>query len=140
MVHPPGQQQQGEEDEEGDPEPATAPEGTRLISCCPGLRSLHMNGLRVDAQLLAPLTGLSSLTNLGLAPPHGTEAPGLAAVCQMTRLRRLNIWHDEEDTELLLQLTQLRLLTSITYRGRWQGLVRSLGATQVGAVPFFEDT
>jgi hypothetical protein len=42
-------------------EHAPAPEGSRLVSCCPGLRSLLLSGLSCSAALLEPLTGLSSL-------------------------------------------------------------------------------
>ena len=36
-------------------------EGSRLVSCCPGLRSLNICGLRPSAELLAALKGLSGL-------------------------------------------------------------------------------
>jgi hypothetical protein len=50
--------------------PAIVPEGSRLVSCCPGLRSLCMIGLQCTLELLSPLQGLSGLTELQLYPPH----------------------------------------------------------------------
>jgi hypothetical protein len=46
--------------------PAPAPEGRRLVACCPGLQELYMWGLQYSTELLAPLTGLSSLHTLML--------------------------------------------------------------------------
>jgi hypothetical protein len=45
---------------------ATAPEGSRLVSCCPGLQSLEMRRLQHSAEQLAPLKGLSRLRRLQL--------------------------------------------------------------------------
>ena len=113
-------QQQGE-GAEAPPDAAAAPEASRLISCCPGLQSLHMNSLRLaDAQLL---TGLLSLQDLSIS---STDASALAAVCQTTQLRQLSCWHEGEQDHfgdgLLLQLTQLRQLTRLRYK-HWEGAV-----------------
>jgi hypothetical protein len=52
---------------------AAPPDGSLLVSCCPGLQSLDMRGLQYSAELLAPLQGLSGLHTLSLAVdhPHG---------------------------------------------------------------------
>jgi hypothetical protein len=95
---------------------AAAPEGTRLISCCPGLQSLDLITLKYREGLLASLQGLSSLSKLSLND-MGSEGHD---VCQLTRLKWLSL-HEEEDEGgegVLLQLTQLRQLTYLSYSGR----------------------
>jgi hypothetical protein len=92
-------------------DPALAPEGSRLVSCCPGLQTLWMKDLQYSAGLLAPLAGLSGLHELNLDPWGGTTE-GLDEVCMLTQLKQLWLWgHSEEG--LLLQLTQLRQLTKL---------------------------
>jgi hypothetical protein len=94
--------------------PAAAPDSSRLVSCCPGLQTLDIEYLQYSSELLAPLTGLSSLQHLSVAPcDESTE--GLEVVCQLTGLRQLEITDPSEAKGLLLQLTQLRQLTSLTY-------------------------
>jgi hypothetical protein len=69
---------------------AAAPEGSRLVSCCPALRSLQMQQLQYSAELLAPLTGLSGLHELYMRPAN--ESPeGLEVVYQLTGLRLLQM-------------------------------------------------
>lgn len=43
---------------------ATAPEATRLVSCCPNLQRLNMQGLQYSAEQLVGLQGLSRLHTL----------------------------------------------------------------------------
>mgnify|MGYP001807483982 CR=1 FL=1 len=45
----------------GDGRTVAAPEGTRLVSCCPALRSVDVRLLTNSAELLGPLRGLSGL-------------------------------------------------------------------------------
>ena len=50
---------------------AAAPQGSRLVSCCPGLQSLNVRGLQCSAELLSALRGLHGLTQLQLTIPDG---------------------------------------------------------------------
>jgi hypothetical protein len=94
----------------------TPPDGSLLVSCCPGLRDLHMEQLNYTAELLAPLQGLSELHSLWLA--HGDDEgertwEGLwEAVGQVTGLRQLSLDFPYAEG-LLLQLTQLKQLTAL---------------------------
>jgi hypothetical protein len=101
---------------------AIAPEGTRLVSCCPGLQSLNLIGLHYGRGLLAALQGLSSLTKLYV---HAYDSSAeLHHVCQLTGLQWLQL-HEEEHYEghgMLLQLTQLRQLTYLNYSGHVDNL------------------
>jgi hypothetical protein len=96
--------------------PATAPEGSSLVSCCPGLQSLQMGSLLCSAELLAPLQGLSELQvlhcNWGAV---ATEV--VQAVCQLTGLRELVAQGSAcmTDEGLLRHLTQLKQLTRLQY-------------------------
>jgi hypothetical protein len=100
-------------DHPGDGIPA-APEGSRLVSCCPGLQSLDMQGLQHSAGLFSALQGLSGLHRLCLQP-WGSSV-GLEGVCQLTGLLDLEVNEGCRPTEgLLLQLTQLKQLTYLTY-------------------------
>jgi hypothetical protein len=92
------------------------PEGSILVSCCPGLRSLRMPRYQFIAELLASLTGLSSLQELRLESCNRSR--GLAAVCQLTGLRRLDLGplNSYDDAEgFPLQLTELRQLTYLEF-------------------------
>jgi hypothetical protein len=106
--------------------PKAAPEGSRLVSCCPGLRSLMMNHLQYTAEALAPLSGLSGLHELRLtfcdsqqSEPSMFEV--LEAVGQLTGLMQLTIWNVYPRTALhsahtqLMQLTQLKQLTYLEF-------------------------
>ena len=93
---------------------AAAPEGSRLASCCPALQSLDMPGLQHSAELFSALQGLSGLHRLCLQPFD--MSVGLEGVCQLTGLRELEVNEGCRPTEgLLLQLTQLKQLTYLTY-------------------------
>jgi hypothetical protein len=118
---------------------ATAPEGSLLASCCPGLQELGMEGLQVGLGWLAPLQGLTGLHTLRLGcdsdgggnndsgsdsdsddgGDHATAAEGMAEVCQLTGLRELSLRvpHDAHLPQLSLQLTQLQCLTYLSYQG-----------------------
>jgi hypothetical protein len=58
---------------------ATAPEGSRLVSCCPGLQSLEMRRLQHSAEQLAPLKGLSRLRRLQLGHRFDVRRFGVCA-------------------------------------------------------------
>jgi hypothetical protein len=57
-----------------------APEGSRLVSCCPGLQCLDMRGVPHGAELLVQLQGLSGLHTLHLGHQQSAEADGLQGV------------------------------------------------------------
>jgi hypothetical protein len=103
--------------------PARSFESSCLVSCCPGLQCLDMKWLGMSTELLAPLQGLSGMQELLLAAESEldpTAAEGLAALCQLTGLRALDLRMFVPETaeeRLLLQLTQLKQLTELTYRG-----------------------
>ena len=93
---------------------AAPPQGSRLVSCCPGLRSLQMKGLQYSAELLAPLAELSSLRGLSLG--HVCfETMGLDVVCQLTGLEQLLVCDSGGPATrgLMLQLSQLQRLTQL---------------------------
>jgi hypothetical protein len=88
---------------------AQAPEGSRLVSGCPGLQSLHIRHLRSPE--LAIVQGLSALQTLAF---NGYTAEGWQAVCRLTGLRGLSVVGFGNYQEgALLQLTQLRQLTAL---------------------------
>ena len=95
-------------------EDAPAPEGTVLVSCCPGLQELHMQGLQDSAQQLPALQGLSGLTKLAMNADESTAADGL---CQLTGLKDLFVWDCNIGQGLHMQLTGLKELTRLYYRG-----------------------
>jgi hypothetical protein len=73
-----------------------------------------MHGLQCNAELLAPLTGLTGLHELTLG--QADDAPeDLQVVCQLTGLRQLLVGVLESSNNwvkgLLLQLTRLQQLT-----------------------------
>ena len=93
---------------------AAAPEGSRLVSCCPGLQSLHKERLLYNGGLLDPLSRLSGLHKLAVRPTAehlGWE--GLDVLYQLTTLRRLDIAGCWKEDDVLLQLTQLKHLTCL---------------------------
>jgi hypothetical protein len=99
--------------------PAAAPEGIRLVSCCPGLEILDLRGLQYSRGMLASLQGLSSLTVLRVKPADGS-AEGLEGVCRLTGLQQLHVHEPPGAVEgLMLQLTQLRQLTHLRHSA-WQ--------------------
>jgi hypothetical protein len=101
---------------------AAAPEGSRLVKCCPGLQFLDMRWLWCSAELLAPLTGLTGLNSLRLTGV-GSSGIGIEAVCQLTGLRKLEMPLDPSasDKLQLLQLTHLVQLTKLEYAGPLNG-------------------
>jgi hypothetical protein len=79
---------------------------------------------RCTAELLNALQGLSGLHTLAVS----ATAETLTAVCQLTGLRDLDVALDGSAAEdLMLQLTQLRQLTSLRYdvpiKGGYGGFV-----------------
>jgi hypothetical protein len=93
--------------------PAAAPEGTRLVSCCPGLQYLDMRHLQYSADCLTPFQGLSGLHTLRLDSYVGAD--GLEAVTQLTWLGELTMAAPSSAAGLLLQLTQLKQLTCLVF-------------------------
>jgi hypothetical protein len=100
--------------------PVPAPAGSRPVSCCPGLQALSMQCLQYSSQLLAPLTGLTSLQQLRLLHDN-SSAEGLEVVCKLTGVKWLELDLPDDAGELLLQLTQLQQLTYFHYRGVMDG-------------------
>jgi hypothetical protein len=96
---------------------AVAPEGSGLVSCCPGLQSLDLMSVRCGAKLLAPLQGLSGLTELSIDPFSSAEEDCLNSVCQLTGLKKLYVGYSSMASKegLLLHLSQLQQLTSLSY-------------------------
>ena len=89
-----------------------AAEGSRLVSCCPGLQSLNMSDLKDSTGLLVALHGLSGLHTLR-AGYHAYTGEGCQAVCQLTGLKELNLVCSSAPVYegVLRQLTQLKHLT-----------------------------
>jgi hypothetical protein len=99
---------------------AAAPEGTCLVSCCPGLQILDVSRLQYDTEL-AGLQRLSSLERLTLGHAFFLRDE-LEVLCQLTGLRELTVLVPSGAAEgPLLQLTQLRQLTSLRYEGPLDG-------------------
>jgi hypothetical protein len=97
---------------------AAAPEGTRLVSCCPALQALSMRGLQCSAELLTPLQRLSGLHTLTLARHDGeSEGEILGVVGRLTGLRELELFARCPAEVLLQQLTQLKQLTKLVCKG-----------------------
>jgi hypothetical protein len=99
----------------GDTSPPTVAEGSRLVSCCPRLRSLRGWCEHGTEKLLGPLTGLSSLSKLVLIHPTGSSPEGLELLCQLTGLIDLELQDPSEDDGVLQQLTHLKQLTRLDY-------------------------
>jgi hypothetical protein len=116
---------------------ATAPAGSQLVDCCPGLQSLLMQDLKHSAKLLPALHGLSGLHTLGLSAVQAHEQ--LDGVCQLTGLRELVVRAPDVAQGLLLQLTQLKQLTALTYSGPLDASVVTISlACQVRCTPRFK--
>jgi hypothetical protein len=106
-----------------------APEGSRLVSCCPSLQLLHQH---YTSELLSPLQRLSSLRTLVLGGGHPVDE-GLEGVARLTQLRELGLdlmaggspaIQGQHIDVLLLQFTQLQQLTVLDFRGHlstWSG-------------------
>jgi hypothetical protein len=102
--------------------PTSAPDFSQVASCCPGLQSLDMMELPYSAEQLPALLGLSVLHTLRLSVDEMMGTDGLNGLCQLTGLRKLEVSAPyDAPEEWLLQLTQLRQLTSLTYRGSFRG-------------------
>lgn len=95
---------------------APAPEGSRLVSCCPELTSLDIRGLEYRADMPVSLKGLSELHTLRMDIPGGAAAAkSVKAVCQLNGLRELELMvpDGEELPIAVMQLTKLELLTAL---------------------------
>jgi hypothetical protein len=96
------------------------PTGSTLVGCCPSLQVLDICGLQYSAALLATLQRLTELTGLSTLylGNYDYYGEGLEVVCQLTGLRELFL-HFPSSTQhrLLLQLTQLKQLTSLDFEG-----------------------
>jgi hypothetical protein len=105
-----------------------APEGSRLVSCCPGLQCLDVQGLQDCAALLGPLQGLSKLHTLHLAADAATSTTGLKALCRLKGLKELTVPALLDGQLLpLSQLQQLTLLSVDRYRRRDHRLSSKVG-------------
>jgi hypothetical protein len=81
------------------------------------MQVLHLSNFWSNAELLAALQGLSSLTMLVLSPV-GCPAQGLEVACQLTGPKRLDVCDKlGYNNMLVLQLTQLRQLTALKFTG-----------------------
>jgi hypothetical protein len=91
--------------------------GYQLVSCCPSLQSLDLSALPFHQELLGPLRGLSGLHTLRVSSRY-SRRKALAAVCQLTGLRELEVYAPLATTPGLLQLAQLKQLTRLDYTGK----------------------
>jgi hypothetical protein len=103
---------------------AAAPEGSRLARCCSGLKSLRMLGLTCGVGQLAALGGLTGLHTLHVTVEYSgsqwSDQRALDCACShLTGLRELNLDSSDDpyadEAGLLLQLTQLRQLTALSF-------------------------
>jgi hypothetical protein len=107
---------------------APAPEGSRLVSCCPGLTHLNMRNLHHSTGLLIGLQGLSKLHTLCVGDDV-LPADNWQALCQLTGLRELRVScsaHAYVAEEALLQLTRLKHLTALNIPGSEKGLEQEI--------------
>jgi hypothetical protein len=93
---------------------ATSPDGSLLVGCCPCLQNLYMARLRESAEHLPALQGLSGLTSLALHADQPSAADGL---CHLTALKELWVLDCNLAQGLLMQLTELKQLTRLSYCG-----------------------
>jgi hypothetical protein len=104
-----------EDSEDPYDDPVEAPDAERLVSCCPGLLSLNMLGLKCSTESLTPLQGLSALQQLYL---HIETWRRVEELSGLINLRHLEIFVDEDqwiEKGLPLQLTELQQLTYLDF-------------------------
>jgi hypothetical protein len=118
------------------------PAGALLVRCCPGLASLQMKGLVYSAQQLAPLQGLSGLTELHLLDPVSSIPPSLLGrpcallelqldeVCKPTGLQSLHLGR-ACSPGVLLRLTQLQQLALLKYGNTCDAVDKTFQLQQV---------
>jgi hypothetical protein len=96
---------------------AVAPQGSSLVSCCPGLQSLELLSVQCGAELLVPLQGLSGLTAMSIDPFSSAGEDCLQSLCQLTGLKKLYVGYSSTASKegLLLHLSQLQQLTTLSY-------------------------
>ena len=99
---------------------APAPEGSRLVSCCPGLAWLDMQMLSYGTELIS-VRELTGLTTLSLAAWPHLIADCLRDVAQLTRLRELHLNCDSNAVQGVVQLSQLKRLV---HHGRLGGALK----------------
>jgi hypothetical protein len=106
---------------------AAAPDGSRLVSCCPGLQSLCMQCLQSRAEQLAPLQDLSGLRSLSLTTSAEQSNQVLWVAASLTGLRQLGLCVVGDFDQLaLLQVTQLKHLTALSFDGHLSGALTRL--------------
>jgi hypothetical protein len=114
---------------------AAAPEGSQLVSCCPGLQSLYVRWLRDTADRLPALQGLRGLHTLHLTASSvvitddGVVSDTVQTVCQLTGLRELDMVVQCAVKEGLLQLTQLQQLTCLDFCQPVEGVDQCISLT-----------
>ena len=104
---------------------SAALDGSRIVSCCPGLQSLFMGSSPNIATMLASLQGLSTLNTLSFnsdSTAEGVEVVGRLTGLQKLTMRMRYVTPAAQEV-LLLQLTQLKQLTELTIEGS-EGLLR----------------
>jgi hypothetical protein len=116
-------------------EPATPPDSSSLVSCCPSLQSLDLRHLEygnttalsaaraAGAAPLAPLQHLSNLRTLLVSNARHGWIDQLEVVAQLTGLRELCLSVKQLTVKnLLLRLTHLKHLTRLHYEGPYDGV------------------
>jgi hypothetical protein len=106
--------------------PAIVLEGSRLVSCCPGLQYLDMRHLKYTAELLDPLPGLSNLRTLLLSANDATKGLPVEVVGRFPQLRHLVLDDVYSSEEWLLHVTHLKRLTYLDYVGLLNGQLTAL--------------
>ena len=128
-------------------EPATPPDSSRLVSCCPGLQSLDLRqlgysntaALRTVAAPLAPLQHLSNLGTLLVSNARRGSIDQLEVVAQLTGLRELCLSVRQLTVKnLLLRLTHLKHLTRLEYEGPYGGVQIAMMFSSSGTRVRFE--
>jgi hypothetical protein len=77
-----------------------------------------MQGLQCKPELVVTLEGLTGLTALAVRV-DGSKGGSLGALCHLTGLQELRVFA-QAPVGLLLQLTQLKQLTSLDYEGPFE--------------------
>jgi hypothetical protein len=117
------------------------PTGSTLVSCCPSLQVLDISGLQYSAELLATLHRLTELTGLSTLylGNYDYYGEGLEVVSQLTGLRELFLhFPSSSQHRLLLQLTQLKQLTSLDFEGCGGSTCRTVHLTVQVRCPFYD--
>jgi hypothetical protein len=115
---------------------AIAPEGNRLVSCCPGLQELTMTGLQGSVGQLGALQHMSGLHSLILGVDDDVQTTTeVQPVLQLSGLTFLllnvagsnNIYNSPGTGDgILLQLTRLKQLAHLIYTGPFNGYIEQV--------------